>query len=630
MDIQKVDAVAKKSKVTDEIVYNYIKSKYPQSNSQNVNVDSGGEKNQVSQNFSEILNDHERKTKLFQALPRKQSRRLSREQRLTKKIRDLSREESRKKAIKKLNNEVNSRIILPWVDSSLWSQFSHLRSNPLPSSKPSISRSEVQANDKECCSDYLSPERRIRNCWFSCFTVSACHAANDIGLNSFRKRNKCNVLSIKEAVENTAKSTHSGTPLMTKKSNPENISWTKRTMRDLFQKPTKGKMFNTFTTGLTVSEKGLTQSLFELPQMLFRRFQIGFNDNGTLKIKPRVVWCMPHLVVSIEAYFIWNLLQDIISRSKSDPEYPYNIGQTNRQISKSIESLRKNCIKSESNSIYSLDYSKYDRTIPIWFFDIFFSIVEDRLELSAHEKIIFDNLRMYIKYTPMIFEDKLTFKTRGISSGLFITNLLDTLFNLTLIKLTEIFFSEFPEYFDKVRFTKRMLFNERIDSKTVTNVLSSFSYTTRVLGDDGIVYWNKDKLQFLERLCFFLGMKLSVKNITKDPFNGTIFYLGRYWDENNIPDQTELYMAGHIILRTKWYNKEKLGFDIKDLDAMRILSICLPLKSGKLFIEKYLSDYEPLQSFLRNKKDFVLLKDWPHDEYTRFKFDDIPSDVLDF
>jgi hypothetical protein len=389
-------------------------------------------------------------------------------------------------------------------------------------------------------------------------------------------------------------------------------------------------MFNAFTSGLTVSEKGLTQSLFELPQMLFRRFQIGFNEDNSLKIKPRVVWCIPHLVVSIEAYFMWNILQQMKERSVSDSNYPYNIGQTNRQISQSISSLRKNCLNVESNSIFSLDYSKYDRTIPNWFFDIFFAIVEDRLDLSVHEKIIFDNLRLYIKYTPMIFDDRLVFKSRGISSGLFITNLLDTVFNLTLIKLTEIFFSEFPEYFDKVRFTKRMLFNERIDHKPVANVLSFFSFTTRVLGDDGIVYWNSDKLHFLQRLCFFLGMTLSIKNITKDPHNGDIFYLGRYWDSNNIPDQTDLYMAGHIVLRTKWYNKDDIDFSIDDLDAMRILSICLPLKSGKLFINKYLKDYEPLNNFLNQKKDFVLLKDWPHDEYTKFKFDDIPSDVLDF
>jgi hypothetical protein len=628
MDIQKVDAVAKKSKVLDQIAYNNIKSKYPNNNSQIKDVSSSGEQN-VSNNITTEIN-YDQEGKLFQSLSRKQSRRLSRELRLAKKIRNLSSEKSRKKAIKKLNNEFNTRITLPWVDRSLWSQLASVRSSPLPRTQPGITREEVQANDKACCKDYLSPERSIRNCWFSCFVVAACHAANDIRINSFSKRSKCNVLSIKDAVELTAKSTHSGAPLMTKKSDPENISWVKRVMRDLFAKPSKGKMFNAFTSGLTILEKGLTQSLFELPQMLFRRYQIGFNDDGTFKIKPRVVWCIPHLVVAIEAYFLWNMLQEIINESKSDSEYPYNIGQTNRQISKSIESLRKFCINLDSNSIFSLDYKKYDRTIPIWFFDIFFSIVEDRLDLSAHEKIIFDNLRLYIKYTPMIFNNNLVFKTRGISSGLFITNLLDTLFNLTLIKLTEIFFSEFPEYFDKVRFTKRMLFNERIDCKKVFNVLSFFSYTTRVLGDDGIVYWNKEKLHFLERLCFFLGMGLSVKNIANDPINSDIFYLGRYWDKDNIPDQTESYMAGHIILRTKWYNKEKLGFDIKDLDAMRILSICLPLKSGKLFIKKYLSDYEPLKNFINERKDFVLLKEWPHDEYTRFKFDDIPNDVLDF
>jgi len=63
---------------------------------------------------------------------------------------------------------------------------------------------------------------------------------------------------------------------------------------------------------------------------------------------------------------------------------------------------------------------------------------------------------------------------------------------------------------------------------------------------------------------------------------------------------------------------------------MRILSICLPLKSGREYLDLVFSNWEPLKDFYAEKRPFYLLKDYFYDGKEEFLHNEIPINPLDF
>jgi hypothetical protein len=375
------------------------------------------------------------------------------------------------------------------------------------------------------------------------------------------------------------------------------------------------------------------QSFFELPSLIYHRFQIGRFDDNRSKVKVRQVWCVPQIVVALEAYFFYNIVENCKFLSINQPDYRYSIAQNNKLISKRISLLKKCRMPNLDGkyNFYSLDYSKYDRCIPVWFVDVFFAIAKESLRgMSENEEELFRILRLFVKYTPFIYDGELYFKLKGISSGLFITNFYDTLFNMTLVKMAEIIFFDARELHSKLMNNDRNFFSQRTNlNKRLVNLDLTYRFDCLFLGDDGLVYWSESLITLLRRICFFLGMELSVKNISRNE-NEDVFYLGRYWDKDNIPDQSFEYMVDHITFRTKFYRQQDIDFNVRDLDVMRVLSICLPLKSGKEFLNKAFYDWKPLIEFYEEKKDLHLITGIFYEGNKVMKFDEISSNPLDF
>jgi hypothetical protein len=583
-----------------------------------------GIEHKYSSDFIQEIQNEDHK-KIFSPVSRRIRRKLSRESRSTVEVRRLSSIKRKENENKITRSIFNTGTHLPWIDSTLRSHINSSFPKSLRRSFPTVTREEIAFEDRKACKEYLSPSRRIRNCWLTCFITTTSHVLNELRLIKMHKRDRSDLLSIAEAVELTAKNTNSGLPLMLKKNDPRNVKWVKEALRSLFENPTNGSMINLFTKSLTIDGKGLQQKFFDLPNLLFHRFQIS---KGKAKI--RQVWCVPHFIVALEAIFFGRKLEECKHYSTTLVDYPYSIGQTNRMISDSLSRFKSQYKPNSNRYFTSLDYSKYDRTIPDWYIDIFYELMGDDLDLSQNSREIYNMLRIYTKYSPFIFEGTMNFKKRGISSGLFITNLIDSIFNLTLLRMTEYFYYEFPSIFDEIVDSNENILQKYRDMRNFTYISQNKYSCILVLGDDGIVYWDEYMIKFLEKICSFIGMSLSVKHKCINPNKEDVFYLGRFWDPENIPDQTFEYMSDHIVFRTKFYKEDDLEFDLKDLNVMRILSICLPLKSGWEYLDKTFGDWPPLIEFLNSDKVFYLLKEWPDENYRRFNQVQIRRDPLDF
>ncbi len=640
---------SQKNKICNEILPNeFANKKDGTDNAGNVSIKSSysltpsnifedGKKHFIKDIIKKGLNDDPTEKKYTpKTLSRKFRRRLSklsREFSVSDEVRRLSVGKRKKRSKKKKNVFFNTSYTLPWTDGSLWTTISRTLPESLPNSKPKTSRREVSERDAEACEAYLSPVGNIGSSWLAIFTKFATSCAMDLEYLDYSQRNRCSVLSVSDAVELTSKNTNSGLPFSIKKNSDKAKSWTKNALRNLLKRPCYGEIVTAFTNGLVLSKKGTMQALFELPALTYHRFQIGRNEDNSPKVKIRQVWCVPQLLVALEAYFFYNILEICKNKSVSKPDYKYSICQNNRLISKRICLLKKVRRTSLNGkySFYSLDYAKYDRSIPVWFVDIFYAIAEECIaDMSKHEKLLYNMLRLFTKYTPFIYDGEIFFKIRGISSGLFITNFYDTLFNMTLIKITEYLFFEKESYCDYImKSDHNFLLRRTAFSKSIDPSYIDWKFDCIFLGDDGVVYWCDRMLKLLEKICYFLGMEVSVKNISRSE-DEDIFYLGRSWDYNNIPDQTFEYITDHIIFRTKFYNENDLDFSLEDLDVMRVFSICLPLKSGKEYLNKVFKDWEPLKKFYEEKKTLHLMTGIFYEGKKSFKFDEIPTNPLDF
>jgi hypothetical protein len=299
----------------------------------------------------------------------------------------------------------------------------------------------------------------------------------------------------------------------------------------------------------------------------------------------------------------------VSNRNKYGTNSIYSSGLTNYEIStRIIRRIRKSQHITGMN-VYSMDYSKFDRNIPSYAIDLFYAISKEALELDDKEDKIFDLLRFYIKHTPYTWKGNLFIKMKGVPSGSFITNLIDTWWNYTLWILS---------YLTKEFYTKnlkRFLNKEILLDKEVSSFIKSKSVLTfldiGVCGDDSLALTNSLHIQILKQLCNRFEMKIVEFQICKSIYED-IYFLGRYWDSESRPVQTDTYFIGHLAVRTKFYKKDELNFDIsEDLTITRMLSICLAYYNGLDFLKRNFKEYSKLDSFLKGSDGFYLLKDWP-------------------
>jgi hypothetical protein len=430
--------------------------------------------------------------------------------------------------------------------------------------------------------------------------------------NSEKRSYSCK--SITSSVLELSKNTHAGTDTLGRKNDPKVQKRVIKQVRDILRKPNTRKMYS---NSPSVHLDSSINKMFMLPELVFHRFQAIYDEvKDICNEKSRIVWCVPYTIVSLENYFFGNLIQNVKKKNLLNSIAVYPIGLTNYQIGqRSVGTLRDNFKVMDKGryKIYSLDFKKFDQTVPNWVKDLFFALMRPLLELDRNQSKVYDFLRIYIKHTPFVYKNEVLYKKKGISSGLLITNLFDTTWNLTIhyfVKVLQVIYQDVIDdiYEKEIPFDKLQMDKERVRHRFYID-----RPLVRVLGDDSIILCDEFTLELTKKVCKLLGMTLEVKNVTNDPYD-PIFFLGRYWNARNRPFQTEEYMALRIVY-TKWFEEDNIPFSRHDIHLNRMLSICLPLLGGKEFLDKYLFDYEPYKNFKETEYGFIYMKDFIEDNF---------------
>lgn len=510
--------------------------------------------------------------------------------------------------------DTSSRYQQSRIHLGLWSRIHRSSDGSLPKEIITAKSEQIQSGDRDAIESYTTPSRGVRKCFITVFTASAKIAGRSLGF--FKDYSQCpyrcksTVLSVKELSKNT----HAGTDTLGKKNDPKVQERVIRQVKDLFGKPNSKKIITKNTA--YVLDYDIAEKLYSLPELIFHRFQAVYDKVSDNCIeKSRIVWCVPYTIVALERIFFGELIDNVKNHSLRYDRTIYPIGLTNYQIGKKcVQTLRDTfSIGPHGLAIYSLDFSKFDSTVPQWSKDVFFSMLKPLIEMDSAQSKVYDYLRIYVKYTPFVYKNELIIKQKGISSGLLITNLFDSWLNLTIHNFVHIIQSHYPELIGPINRGEVTPYNIIMDPERVKYDSISSLPQVRVMGDDTLILCDEQTLTLHNSVCKMLGMKVTTKLITDKP-NEPIFFLGRYWDVNARPYQTEEYIALRIVY-TRWYDEKLLPFPLEKLHLYRVLSVCLPLLGGKEFLDKYLADWEPYKVFSSSDEGFVFMKDYIDKEF---------------
>jgi hypothetical protein len=456
------------------------------------------------------------------------------------------------------------------------------------------SSDETKTSDYESIERYTTCDRNVHRNLANLFWQASQSANTNLGLSKGLNvlNPKFKPLSVSQSVKSAINDSNAGSPTFKKKNTKVAINDATNWLNKVVSTP---NVYSVFKNILLLN-----------PKTLFHRFQLKLNGD-TLNVKIRQVWCESFRIIVLENYFFRQIIDTFIEYNRTAKVVTSSSGLRNVQISNFIVArLRLLIGTSKIRSLYSLDYSKYDASIPDFFIDLYFFSMLQFLDLNQGQTILFNLLRYYTKFGPIIYEGKLYFKRKGISSGSLLTNHFDSWLNFVL------------QYVSKRLSDLKVPFSDIRNGCVKAEGEIAFRHDNAVTGDDAMMYTTEYEVLTLQELCKYLGMELSIKSKTNDP-REPIFFLGRYWDYLAQPFQTEAYMSAHICFRTKFYKKNELDIDISDeLAPSRILSICCPFSNGMQYIQKTFNSYEPLEKLL-SKEKFIYLKDYPREEKNLLK-----------
>jgi hypothetical protein len=219
-----------------------------------------------------------------------------------------------------------------------------------------------------------------------------------------------------------------------------------------------------------ISSECVDAEIFTRPAVIHRALQPGDND-----IKNRWIFCVPIEITVIEMYFGIH----IVSYFLQNDETPLKLGSTQLELHRYL--MKKKVGKSAASG----DYSKFDSTLPKHLQYTSFHIIKHMLNLSDYESTLFDVLVSYIvncnAYHP---HTGYVIRNRGLISGSFYTNLVDSITNAYVI--------EYCYHLDA----------------TLDSVSNSLDYS--VSGDDSVFFYDKLNLGLLsKRVKYYFDMVLN-------------------------------------------------------------------------------------------------------------------------
>lgn len=300
------------------------------------------------------------------------------------------------------------------------------------------------------------------------------------------------------------------------------------------------------------------------PAAVFHRFQYRvFRKDGAFDIKKKIrpVWGLPYRISVLEGMVFRNLLDTYEIKTRNATVPVSSIGRTKKQVSTDIVGrLRK-----FNKPIVSVDYSKFDSTVPSFMWALFYSVVKDVSNASSVSDELLDVLLCYHCYTPYCWNStKIRYQMRGVPSGSLITSYFDTWVNRVIY------------------------YYSCLESK---NGRSFDEITAFTLGDDLIFIEKYTTLNHLISVTKRFSMLIERDSCSIQTEKDEIDFLGYFWDVENRPTQKQEWYIAHLVLPSRFLKSTSIPLDV--LQTYRGITICMSLYQGMEMFEYLVghSDY---------------------------------------
>ena len=299
------------------------------------------------------------------------------------------------------------------------------------------------------------------------------------------------------------------------------------------------------------------------------------DENGNVKYKGRLVWCMDAAMVLVESVFARPLINYLAEA------WP------NISMGKTPEQIRNMCVEmSEEFKVwFSIDFEKYDSSVPAWLIREAFDIVKSCYNPIWHRYIDFICVK-FINASILMPDGRIYTVKKGIKSGSYFTQIIGSLVNALMLYTFMIHKFEIHEL-------ERKEANPDYIPQTLEEcfIMKNGAKACQFMGDDN-AFALKCDLDFGAYIKFvkaLFGMNINGDKSTKGKQGEPVDYLKRKWTRfGEFRDEVDLmcnlmhperkrtyenYSPWHVLFgyyMTYRGSMERLGFSLKLIvDKMR-------------------------------------------------------------
>uniref|UniRef100_A0A2V0RJ68 RdRp n=1 Tax=viral metagenome TaxID=1070528 RepID=A0A2V0RJ68_9ZZZZ len=404
---------------------------------------------------------------------------------------------------------------------------------------------EVRKRDIDQIAAYQTDYDALSNINFDYFLIACLEAYKSLGLD---RQDVFHLTSVEQSASSYIKSTSAGYPTFRKKGSQSAI-----------------KDATSFTNSF-ISSPSLPKIMRGCPCAVFHRYQYNIPVSETPKSttpvyskeiiqeglsniikKSRQVWGESFRYLTLSAVYFRSFVDEttIWNRQQEVPTTTY--GLTKREISERIISR----LRSSKRDIISVDFSKFDSTVPRIFHLMFYA-----LHLAHHSYMLCPKIVSLIVVhsirTPFCYgSSELKFHERGIASGELLTSLFGSFVNKAIINLAYL---------------------------EATNGKRTAQTDAISLGDDLTYLSGIVSLSHFRSLCSRLGMNVDLESCFTCHSDEPFPFLGYIWDRENRPTQLVQWYIAHFVIPSGFIRNRAIP--IKLLQTYRAISVAMQLYHG--------------------------------------------------
>lgn len=281
-------------------------------------------------------------------------------------------------------------------------------------------------------------------------------------------------------------------------------------------------------------------------------------QHGSEGPKNRLVWGYPQSITMAESTFARPLINYYLGR-----RCPMAIGMHRHKLSARMVSLC-NC-----HAKYGLDFSGFDSSISAKLIDMAFSVLAKQVDWSHSSKTDWEKIENYFIHTPILMPDGHVYtKHRGVPSGSYFTQMVDSIVNYFAIQYATISLFGYAVHLDKLL----------------------------VLGDDSLFSLPKAiSLNLYRDKLLELGLTVNASKSVLSLDNEPVHFLGHVW-KHGLVDRDPIDIAK----RMAFPEKRSIVVDGRERVKQRIY----PYVADALSAHTIISNYSwfggpPLKTYLR-------------------------------